>query len=190
MVTVSGMVTFYRSKAWSRSVLEDRTLSSLPRTCGLLLRSCCDKAGVAARRGTVPPAAASSRPDLFLPFKPLEYPVTLEKSGNPISNLCNPYFKSVEICHFHRSSLFWQIAPVELCIIMSVSYWAQACSTASNKPLEPLLNTAYASCGVTVSVGLWLVMRLLTLVRADCGVLRERCRGRHDVFALVVDGGG
>ena len=37
--------------------------------------------------------------------------------------------------------------------IMSLSYWAQACSAASNKPLQALLGTAYASCGVTVSVG-------------------------------------
>jgi len=31
---------------------------------------------------------------------------------------------------------------------------------------------------------------MLTLVRADCGVLRERFLGRDDVCAVVVDGGG
>jgi len=31
---------------------------------------------------------------------------------------------------------------------------------------------------------------VVTLARADCGVLRERCRERHDVLAVVADGGG
>ena len=33
-------------------------------------------------------------------------------------------------------------------------------------------------------------MRVVTLALADCGVLRERCRGRDHVFAVVEDGGG
>ena len=37
--------------------------------------------------------------------------------------------------------------------IMSLAYWAQACSAASSKPLQALLDNAHASCGVTVSVG-------------------------------------
>ena len=71
---------------------------------------------------------------------------------------------------------------------MSLSYWAQACTTANNMPLQTLLNAVYASCGVTVSLGLLLLMRVVTLARADCSVLRERCRGRDDVFAVVEDG--
>ena len=39
-------------------------------------------------------------------------------------------------------------------------------------------------------LGLRLFMRVVTLARADCGVLRERCRGRDHVFAVVEDGGG
>ena len=39
-------------------------------------------------------------------------------------------------------------------------------------------------------LGLQLFMRAVTLARADCGVLRERCRGLDDVFAVVEDGGG
>ena len=74
---------------------------------------------------------------------------------------------------------------------MSLSYWAQACNTSANRPLQTQLDTAYASCGVTVSLGLRLLMRVVvTLARADCGVLRERCRGRDDVFAVVEDRGG
>ena len=38
--------------------------------------------------------------------------------------------------------------------------------------------------------GLQLLMRVVTLARADCGVLRERCRGRDHVLAVVEDGGG
>ena len=38
--------------------------------------------------------------------------------------------------------------------------------------------------------GLLLSARMLTLVFADCGVLRERYRGRDHVLALVEDGGG
>ena len=36
---------------------------------------------------------------------------------------------------------------------MSLSSWAQACTTAANRPLQTQLDTAYASCGVTVSWG-------------------------------------
>jgi hypothetical protein len=36
---------------------------------------------------------------------------------------------------------------------MSRSFWTQACSTAFNQPLQALIDTANASCGVTVSWG-------------------------------------
>ena len=39
-------------------------------------------------------------------------------------------------------------------------------------------------------LGLPLLMRVVTLARADCGVLRERCRGRDHVLAVVENGGG
>ena len=71
---------------------------------------------------------------------------------------------------------------------MSLSSWAQACNTSANRPLQTQLDTAYASCGVTVSLGLLLLMRVVTLARADCGVLRERCRGWDHVLAVVEDG--
>jgi len=35
---------------------------------------------------------------------------------------------------------------------MSLSFWAQACATTVGRPLQVLLDTAYACCGVTVSV--------------------------------------
>jgi len=35
---------------------------------------------------------------------------------------------------------------------MSLSFWAQACATALDKPLQAQLDSAYASCGVTVSL--------------------------------------
>ena len=38
--------------------------------------------------------------------------------------------------------------------------------------------------------GLPLLMRVVTLASADCCVLRERCRGRDHVLAVVEDGGG
>ena len=31
------------------------------------------------------------------------------------------------------------------------TFWGNACSTALNRPLQTLLDTSYASCGVTVS---------------------------------------
>ena len=37
-----------------------------------------------------------------------------------------------------------------VCNFMS-SFWSDACNTAVNKPLQALLDTSYASCGVTVS---------------------------------------
>jgi hypothetical protein len=39
-------------------------------------------------------------------------------------------------------------------------------------------------------LGLLLLMRVVTLAGADCGVLRERCRGRDHVFAVMEDEGG
>ena len=68
--------------------------------------------------------------------------------------------------------------------------WADACATALNSPLHTLLHTVYASYGVTVSWRLPLLSRVLTPARADGGVLRERCRGRDHVLAVVQDGGG
>jgi len=35
---------------------------------------------------------------------------------------------------------------------MSLSFWAQACSTALDKPVQAQLDSAYGSYGVTVSV--------------------------------------
>jgi hypothetical protein len=35
---------------------------------------------------------------------------------------------------------------------MSLSFWAQACATAVYKPVQALLDSAYANCGVTVNV--------------------------------------
>ncbi len=31
-----------------------------------------------------------------------------------------------------------------------MSFWADACNSANNRPLQTLLDSAYASCGVTV----------------------------------------
>jgi hypothetical protein len=33
---------------------------------------------------------------------------------------------------------------------MSSSFWADACNSAFNRPLQTLLDAAHASCGVTV----------------------------------------
>ena len=43
--------------------------------------------------------------------------------------------------------------PPLLQAIMSSKFWADACATAANRPLQVLNDTAYASCGVTVSWG-------------------------------------
>ncbi len=43
--------------------------------------------------------------------------------------------------------------PPLLQAIMSSKFWADACATAANRPLQTLIDTAYASCGVTVSWG-------------------------------------
>ena len=46
-----------------------------------------------------------------------------------------------------------RVPPLLLKAVMSLSFWAQACSTAFNRPLQAQLDAAYASCGVTVSWG-------------------------------------
>jgi hypothetical protein len=43
--------------------------------------------------------------------------------------------------------------PTPLQAIMSSAFWSQACTTAFNRPQQTLLDTSYASCGVTVSWG-------------------------------------
>ena len=43
--------------------------------------------------------------------------------------------------------------PPLLQAIMSSKFWADACATAHYRPLQTLIDTAYASCGVTVSWG-------------------------------------
>jgi hypothetical protein len=79
------------------------------------------------------------------------------------------------------------LLPKPLC---GASCGADACASALNRPLHALLHTVYTSCGVTVSWRLPLLSRVLTPARADGGVLRERCRGRDHVLAVVEDGGG
>ncbi len=77
---------------------------------------------------------------------------------------------------------------------MSLSYWAQACATAVDRPLQAKLDSAHASCGVTVSV-MASALNLQTnddfvVECAGCGVLRERSWERDDVCAVVAAGRG
>jgi len=41
-------------------------------------------------------------------------------------------------------------SPLPPCNPMSSSFWADACNSAVNRPLETQLDTVHASCGVTV----------------------------------------
>ena len=59
--------------------------------------------------------------------------------------------------------------PSPPCSAMSFAFWADACNSAFNKPLQTLIDTAHASCGVTVRRAaaarcvrcMWLVTLLL-----------------------------
>jgi len=64
-------------------------------------------------------------------------------------------------------------APPPPCSVMSSSFWADACNFARNKPLQTQLDTAYASCGVTVR-------------RAAVHVVCAACRSDGDAVAAQV----
>ena len=83
--------------------------------------------------------------------------------------------------------------------LSSMSFWADACHSANSRSLQTLLDSAYASCGVTVRYAAaacsallgvqctWLVTLLLC---ADCCVLRQRLGERDHVLAVAADGRG
>ena len=59
-------------------------------------------------------------------------------------------------CHCHPKTAcslsFSRLVPASS-QIMSLSFWALACNSTLSQPLHALLDTVYASCGVTVSWG-------------------------------------
>jgi hypothetical protein len=60
-----------------------------------------------------------------------------------------------------RSHLFCSVPqPILPRNAMSLSYWARACATAVDRPLQAQLDSAYASCGVTVSVAAGVELRV------------------------------
>ncbi len=56
----------------------------------------------------------------------------------------------------------------------SGSFWSDACSTAAGRPLQALVNAAYASCGVTVRCALLLLLLMSYALRAAAQLYRPQ----------------
>ena len=84
-------------------------------------------------------------------------PSTAETAALPLHPLISFTFTSqaphphCQKQHHHQQQPSCAIPPPTspFTIIMS-SFWADTCNSAFNRPLQTLLNSAYASCGVTV----------------------------------------
>ncbi len=79
---------------------------------------------------TPPPQHHPSFPSQS-PASPSPHPIAPPKAQQPPTLACNT-------------------APPPPCSAMSSSFWADACNSARDRPLQTLIDTVHASCGATV----------------------------------------